>query len=386
MMQPDHATNSLRNTNVIHGAHEDHRLKTRDVDTFRQNAVVKNNKLFVVVFAPGTQSIKEHLTVHFLTINHTTSLGTDIHVRITTILKLIDEIGLRNKISDLLNCLGTNQNLTFTVLIDSIQKILTVTLSNLLTFCKHRKLLDMNLRRNNETTFNQFRCRNLTDYLTINTAIIHPRFGNSSRMLRSSSEEVAAVSSSSKMLCGREEMALNRIVCLIKVNGVNPNICLLQTVQGVISGEDQFVFGSIRIKCTSHNFIPVQNLRGFCSAEVMSFAAVNVKNCSVSDKLKKLRRELLCQKNTRCNYNNGLGSFRPQLTQSIKDHIQSLTSTRRFNDLTLRILLHLGINAQLVGAELNHRSHCVWNYYSRKGAPAGARVTVLRLSQIAQET
>jgi hypothetical protein len=52
------------------------------------------------------------------------------------------------------------------------------------------------------------------------------------------------------------------------------------------------------------------NVSRFGSANVMSFATVNVKNFSVSDKLKKLSRELLSKQDAGSNNNNGLGSFR----------------------------------------------------------------------------
>jgi len=111
----------------------------------------------------------------------------------------------------------------------------------------------------------------------------------------------------------------------------------------------------------------------------VSFAAVNVENLSVGDKLQKLTGQLLCQENARSNHHNGLRSFRLQLTQSIVDHLQSLTTASGDNDLTLSVLCHCSDSTFLMGAELNHRSHRVWEYYSTKRGPAGPRVPVMKV-------
>jgi hypothetical protein len=86
-----------------------------------------------------------------------------------------------------------------------------------------RKFFHNNLRRKNVTLFNQFRCRNIADYLTIYFRIIHPWFENSKRMLRSSSEEVAAIRISSKVLRSREKVSLHRIMRFIKVDRIDLN-------------------------------------------------------------------------------------------------------------------------------------------------------------------
>ena len=171
--------------------------------------MVQHNELLVVILAPSTQSVKEHLTVHLAPIDHGTSLGSDIHPRETTILQLLAEIGLRNQRSDLFGCLGADQNLAHILSIDGLNQILTVNISNDLTLAKHLKLLHHNLRRNDETTIHQFGSGNVADDVAVHSSIIHARFGNRSRMLRSSSEEIAAVSSRSKVLGCWKKVTLN---------------------------------------------------------------------------------------------------------------------------------------------------------------------------------
>lgn len=175
-------------------------------------------------------------------------------------------------------------------------------------------------------------------------------------MLRSSSEEIAAVSSSSEMLGGREEITLNRVVCLIKVNGIHFNICLLQTLKRVVSGENQFVTLSL--------IDPVTNLISAGGTLVMSLTAVNVKHRGVSNELKKLRRELLSKQNARSNYNDSLSGFFQKLANSIKNSNVGLATASRNNNLTLRILSKGGESTFLVRAKLNHRSHRVCEYYT----------------------
>ena len=58
-------------------------------------------------------------------------------------------------------------------------------------------------------------------------------------MLRSSSEEIAASSSRREVLRSSEKVTLDRIVRFIKVNAINVDVCLLETGQRMIGGEDQ---------------------------------------------------------------------------------------------------------------------------------------------------
>jgi len=346
-MKADHTPDGLRDPDVIHRAHKQNCLQTRNVDTLRENAVVKNNEFLVVVLTPGTQGIKEHLTIDFFTINHSTSLGSDIHPRVTTILQLRAEISLRNQRNDLLSCLGADQNLTNFLSVDSGNQVLTVNIGNDLTLAEHLKLLHHNLRRNDETTFHQFRGRHTADDLSVDRTIVHPRFGNSSRMLRSSSKEIAAVSSSSEVLRSREKVTLDRIVRFIEVNGIDLNICLLKTLQGVIGREDQFVAASL--------IDPVTDLIRASRALVMRFTTMNVQNCSVSDELKILRRELLCQQNARSNnYDQSLTVVIIKLMLGIKDTDVGFTTASRNNDLSFQVLGKGIQSTLLMGAKLDH--------------------------------
>ena len=160
------------------------------------------------------------------------------------------------------------------------------------------------------------------------------------------SKEVATICFSSKMLYGRKEVALNRVVCLIKVDGVNLNVGTLKLLQRVIGGEDQFVTRSVLGK-------PV-NIRRFGRRIVMSLTCMNVHHSCIGDKLKILTGELLCQKNTRSNNYNGLRSLRKKLVDCIKDTYVGLTTTRRKHTDAFRMLLKSIQSILLVGTKLNH--------------------------------
>ena len=260
----------------------------------------------------------------------------------------------------MLGCLSTNQNLTDVVLINRFQQILCITIKNNLLTLHHRQLLDVYFGGHNEPTSNQLRSRNIDDDLTINPAIVHARFSWSKRMLGRSCEEVATICIGSIVLCCRIEVTLHRIMCLIKVDRIHINLCLLKTIQGVIGSEDQFVPLSITN--------PLLNLTRTSRGFVRSFATVNVKHIGIGDTLKKLTRELLSKQNARADYNNGLCSCRQKLTNSIVNHVQSLATTSRHNDLTFAILLHSNISTLLVRTELNAHKGCAHTIGTLSGA------------------
>ena len=89
-------------------------------------------------------------------------------------------------------------------------------------------------------------------------------------------------------------------------------------------------------------------------------------NHRICDMLKKLSRQLLSEHNAWSNHHNSLRSLFPKLTQTIEDHRRSLTSTSRHGELTNTVFDHGIKTTLLVRTKLNHRSHRVWDYYSRK--------------------
>jgi len=121
------------------------------------------------------------------------------------------------------------------------------------------------------------------------------------------------------------------------------------------------------------------NLRRFGGALVMGFTAVNMQHSNVGDKLKILGRQLLRQQDAGAAHYNGLGGIRLKLTQSISNTHKSLTRTSGHNHLPLGILKQSIQSALLVRSELDHRSHRVWNYYSKKRSPKELLVPVMKL-------
>ena len=356
--QTNHTTNRLGDTNVVHVTHKQHCLKSADVDALRKNGVVQNNKLLRGIFAPGIESVKKHLTIDFLTVNNTTSLSSDIHHRITTGVHFTVKIRLTQKFDDLLGRTSTNKNLIQCILINGIDKVLAVTISNHLLVLHHVKLLHNNLRGENVTLINQLRCRNIADHFTVHISIIHAWFEHRQRMLRSSSEEETPIRVSSKVLRRREKVTLNRVVCFIKVNGVDFNICLLNAMQRMIGSEDNHVLTSSPCSVSEQC-----NLLRFSSREVMSLTTVNVHDVSVLgiDNLKKLTAKLLSKQNTRSNHNSGhtvIDIF--AILNNVHDHGKSLTTTSRNNDLTLFMNQH-GIDGILLVGSQSDGHECLAN-------------------------
>lgn len=165
-------------------------------------------------------------------------------------------------------------------------------------------------------------------------------------MLRSSSEEVAAIRIRSKVFRSREKVSLNRIMRFVKVNGIDFNSCLLNTVQRMICSKNQLI--SIRL------FTPPLNICRFCATEVLSFSTVNVKHGSIVNNFQKLFTELCCQKNTRSNYNNPCRTIRIESYFSVFNHTNSLATTSRDDNLTFSMFLHRFQSILLMGAKGDH--------------------------------
>ena len=96
---------------------------------------------------------------------------------------------------------------------------------------------------------------------------------------------------------------------------------------------------------------PLTNSKRTSRTFVVRLSAVRVEYSSIGDKLQKLSRELLSKKNTGSNNNNGLWSCRLKLPHSIHNHIQSLSTTSRIDQLTFVVLLHCNITAFLMRTE-----------------------------------
>jgi hypothetical protein len=357
--QTDHTPDGLGDTNVVHVPHEQHCLKTADVDALAQDAVMENHELLRGILAPGVESIKEGLTIHLLTINDGTRLAGDIHAGVTTLCQFLTEVRFCQQFDNLLGRTSSNQDLTQIIIINGIQQVLRITISNHLLVLYHIQLLHNNLRRQDVTFLNQLRSRNITDHIAINLRIIHPRLGNSERMLRSSSEEIAASSSRREVLRSREKVTLDRIVRFIKVNAININLCFHQTRKRMIGGENQLLAICLLTPMTNH--------RRFGAAEVMSLTTMNVHHSNVSMKFKKLSRQLLGKQNTGSNYNDNTTIASIKIFLRILDHTHGLATTRRDDDLTLIMCQHSSQCVLLVGSELHHSPHRVWTYYSTMG-------------------
>ena len=323
-------TDRLTDTHDVHRTHKHNRFQSRNIDAFCQNAVMKNHKLLVGILTPVIQSVKEHLTIHLLPVNKGTVLGSNVHHRITLFCQLFGKVRFRQKLNDILGSLGTNQDFIHGIFLNDLEKILTVPLSDILALDRKAHRSSDDLRRNDITTLHQLRSRNLSDDLTVYLSIIHTCLTYGHRILRRSSKEIATLCFGSKVLHSRKEMTLNAIVCLVKVDSIHLNICINQTLQRVVGGENQLML----VGTTT----PVMNLIGFGRAEVMRFTRMNVKHSNASDELQILTGELLGKQNARSNHYNSLRSVSLKLTHSIEDSHVGLTAASGEHTDTLRML------------------------------------------------
>jgi len=349
------APNGLTDAYNVHRTQEHDRFQSRDVDTLSKNGMVKNHKLLVGILTPSVESVEEHLTIDLLTVNKGTVLSSDMKHRVSCLFHLLGKVRLRQKTNNMLGRLRTNQDFIHRIVLNDLKQILTVPLSDILTLHRETHRSSNHLRRNDITTLHQLRSRHLSDNLTIHIRIIHTRFEDRSRILRSCGEEIAAFCLTSKVFYGREEVTTNRVVCLVKVDSIYLNICLLKTMKRMIGGENQLVLvGTTR---------PVVNLSRFGGAEVVSLTRMNVKNSSSRDKLKILRTQLLCQQNAGRDHHNGLRGIRLKLTHGIKDTHIGLTAASGKHTDTFVVLGESVKCLLLVRTELNHRSHfvCIHN-------------------------
>jgi hypothetical protein len=134
-------------------------------------------------------------------------------------------------------------------------------------------------------------------------------------------------------------------VRFIKVNAINIDTCFLQARKGMVSSEDQLL--------TVRSLTPVMDDSGFGAAEMMSLSAMDVHDCNVSMKLKKLSRQLLSKKDTRSNDNNDTSIILLKESLRVADHAHGLTAPSRDNNLTLDVRQHGISSTLLVGTELH---------------------------------
>ena len=222
-----HPTDSLGHLDHIHVTHEDNTIKLTYVDTFGQNRAVKTHKLFARIFAPCIQRLEEYLTRNLLTVDNCTGLGCDIEVRITALRQLLCKICLKNS-SQLLGSLGANN--TFLMPISSIAvMILSDSARSDVLAVNLIHVNHMHLRGQDVTTINQLRCRNSTNHITINLTVIHAGFVDSDRRFASGSEKEAAICILTEILSGREKVTLDAVMCLVKVNRIDINLCIHDT-------------------------------------------------------------------------------------------------------------------------------------------------------------
>ena len=232
----------------------------------------------------------------------------------------------------MLGSFSTHQHFLDTNLIDSSQNVVGFKVWSDRFTINLIHLNHLDFRRQDETTINQFRCRNPRNHLTIDITIIHAWFVDSDRSLTGSSEIVATICPLAEILSSREKVTFHGVMCLIKVYGIHSNICVHDTTQRIVGSEDD----NMLTHCLTHINKHFDTLR-FSGAEMFGLTTMNMQHICISDVLKILRRELLSKKNTRSNYNNCARHVDTEPFLCVHDTDKSLAATSRKNALTDRI-------------------------------------------------
>ena len=168
---------------------------------------------------------------------------------------------------------------------------------------------------------------------------------------------VAAICVLCEELSGRIKVTLHTVVCFVKVDRIDLNICVNNTLKRIVGGEDHNVLTSRAGSVSKH-----VNLVCFGAAVVVSLATVNVHDVSVGgiNNLQELRAQLLCQQNAGSNNNSGGAvSDRIVTALSVKNHGKSLAAASRHKDLTLSITKHTIQDALLMWAKGDGQVLCL---------------------------
>ena len=327
--------------------------QTRAVDALSKNRIVEQYKLFVIVHAIFVQSLKELLTIDLGLVHISTMFGGDVKNLVTTFLQLRQQICLTDHVPQHTSVRSSNQNFCSMTLIERVKNVghsvsIAVMCHRLDTFkvCLER----YNLRTNNAAVSNQFRCRNITKNLTIDSNIIHATIVLVTDT-RSCSKVITIVTELCHCPDTFEERLLNTVVCFVVVNAVDVDTTLYDTIEGVIGSEDDTMCTCF----TTHSIEHCDALR-FSGLEMFGLPTVHMTHDYIRSHntsiLTKLLTELISKQNTRSNNNDGhLFSGTTHQTCTIFHHDNSFATTCRHIDLTHKTGLHSIESTNLVGSK-----------------------------------
>ena len=282
--------------------------QTRDVDTLRQNAVVEQHKLTVLIFAPLLQRLKELITGNFGLIHICTMLRCDVQNIITTIAHLLDHVGGGQHPPQHTGARSGDKHLRSASSVHPIQNAtdgLTVDLRGVVLGPDLRGDVRNDLRCHDAAIVDQLRSRNTENSVTKHVRIVHATIIRITRKLRSSSEKIGIVCTHASSSHTNKMTAISSIMGFIKISKVHINAAINDTPKRMISSENKFMNSS----SFTYSVVTL-NLLNFGSAVALYFTTVNMKNRDINFTIqfsKELLKQLNCQENTRSNDNN---SFR----------------------------------------------------------------------------
>ena len=210
-----------------------------------------------------------------------------------------------------------------------------------------------------------------------------PGFLGVKRMFGGCSIEIATICVLCKELSSREEVTLDAVMCLVKIDIVHLNICLHDTMERIVCGEDDAVLAHVASTVCIHiDFVSI------CGAGVVSFTTVNVHHMQIRitvvriNDLHKFAAQLFCQQNTRSNNNSRhaiVTTIHGRL--GIHNHSQGFATTSGHNHLTFVVILQAVDDAFLMWAKSDGQLCSVDEYSIRHRDPPGsASVPLVQLS------
>ena len=328
----DNTTYSLCHLDDRHLAQHDAVSETMNVDTFAENRIVKEDKFTVWIFAPLGESIKELLTIHLGFVHISTVLRCNVkHVK-TTLFKFTQHITASEHIPHDF-CGGSRYQDLRIILLNVIKNVhdhVAVCLSSSRTIADKIYFVGRNLRRNDATTVDEFLSTNRLNHLSVDRMIVHTVSIRVCVMLGSSSKEIRGICRN-RCSSSRDKVRFcGGIVCLVEISDVHINTSINNTMQGMISGEDD----TMSTNSFAHLYSKFDALT-LCSLEMMRLTTMNVDHLCVVDELTELSTELISKQNPRCYDNSNLRCRKVyKTTLHILNHDESLAATSRNKNLT----------------------------------------------------
>src|SRR5210317_109219 len=333
--------------------------QTRHIDALRENRIVEDDELFVIITTPFVESFEELLTTNLLTVDISTVLAGDVKNVVTHIVESVKNIGTGEHLPQHTGVRCSNKNfsgLFFIKIVDDVEHHLTIYISSVVLVTHKFSLMHNKLWRNDAAISNKFWSRNSLQSITEDNAIVHAIGIRIARELGSRSKEETVICTHGSSSNTDKVCFLSCIVCLITIHHINSDIAVNNAIETVVGSEDQLM----NIDMLTNSIVTL-NVSRFGRLEMHSLTTVNMHHHEIVailivwiaiEILHELGAKLISKKDARCNNNNSLRVFCIiKTTHTIFHHDDSLATTSRNIDTTFLRVLECIKSARLVGSE-----------------------------------